>query len=338
MLFLNIILIGLGFLALFFGAKLAIISLENISHRFGVSHLMVGLTILAIGTSLPEIAVSISGGIDKLLFGIDTSGIVIGNKIGSFFTQITLILGILGLTSSIFVDKWVLRREGIMLFVSLFIFLVFSLDLLLEWWEAIVMIIIYAIYLLYLILSEKKVERQRLSIQELEKKELDPMSFEPIEAARETTSIKKDIGIFLLGLILLITGGELSVVFGSYLAEDLNVPASVIGILIVGLGTSLPELTADLTALRRESHGIAIGDILGSNICDILLATGSGAVIANFNVDPILLYFDIPMLFGGITLALFFLWREKNLKKYEASILIGYYAFYVVLKLLFFQI
>ena len=122
------------------------------------------------------------------------------------------------------------------------------------------------------------------------------------------------------------------------MAIELNVPASVVGLLIVGLGTSLPELIADLTALRRRSHGIAVGDILGSNICDILLATGAGALIVDFNVAPILIMFDIPMLFIGLTLAYFFLWTEKTLRKWEAACLVNFYVIYVVLKLLYFQI
>ena len=115
MIHLIIFFIFLGFVTLYFGAKLIIISLENIAKRLNLSHLLVGLTILAIGTSLPEIAVSVIGGIDKL-YGIDPDidSIVIGNKIGSFLIQITLILGILGLSQSIFVSKWVLREEKVL--------------------------------------------------------------------------------------------------------------------------------------------------------------------------------------------------------------------------------
>ena len=92
MVFLIILFLSIGFLGLYYGAKLVIIGLENIAARFNISHIMVGLTILAIGTSLPEIAVSIMGGIDKLL-GIDPNidAIVIGNKVGSFLTQITFL-------------------------------------------------------------------------------------------------------------------------------------------------------------------------------------------------------------------------------------------------------
>jgi len=124
-----LIILLLGFIGLFFGGKYVIIGLENISSRFGISHLMVGLTVLAIGTSLPEIAVSVMGGIDKLLgYSEIVDGIVIGNKVGSFLVQITLILGLLGLSQHIFVSKWVLRREGPMLFISVILFVVVAVD------------------------------------------------------------------------------------------------------------------------------------------------------------------------------------------------------------------
>lgn len=333
-----ILFIILGFITLYFGSKLIIISLENIANHFNISHLMVGLTILAIGTSLPEIAVSISGGIDKLT-GINPNidGIVVGNKIGSFFTQITLILGILGLSQNIFVSKWELRREGVMLFVSLFIFLLCALDGVLCRIDALILMISYIVYLILIIWSEKKIQRAEPEIKYSEKERLHKEDFKIIKTVAKPYSIRKDIVFFMVGLLILLIGAEITVLSAHAIAIQLDVPASVVGIFIVGIGTSLPELCADLTALRRKSEGIAIGDILGSNICDILLATGSGAIIAEFNVDPVLIYFDIPMLFVAISLAFYFLWTEKTLKRWEAAFLIGFYGFYAIMKLSFFQ-
>ena len=329
----------LGFIGLYFGAKLAIIGLESIANRLGISHLLVGLTILAIGTSLPEITVSIMGGIDKLT-GIDTAidGIVIGNKIGSFFTQITLILGILGISQSIMVSKWELRREGPMLFFSILIFLIFAIDGVLSRIEGILMIIAYIAYLLIIIWSEKKIVKAGLKIQNIKKGRLQTQDFEIIENPIKTPLPRKDIGILLIGLFILLVGAEVTLLSAHRLATELRIPENVIGVLIVGIGTSLPELVADLTALRRRSCGIAVGDILGSNICDILLATGSGVLITDFNVAPILLFFDIPMLLIGLSIAIFFLWSQKKLKQWEAALLIGFYGFYVASKLMFFQI
>lgn len=338
MLLISIIFILVSFIGMYFGAKLVVISLENIAYRLGVSQLLVGLTILAIGTSLPEISVSIMGGIDKL-YGIEPNvdGIIIGNKIGSFLTQITLILGILGLSQSVYVSKWILKREGIMLFLSLFIFLLCAIDGVITRLDAIIMIAIYFIYLLIVIKSEKKLERKRQEVNS-EKERLDPLSLKPIESLLKPSTLKKDISFLIVGFLILLGSAEIVILAAHSLAIELNIPASVVGLLIVGLGTSLPELVADLTALRRQSHGIAVGDILGSNICDILLATGAGALIVDFNVDPILIMFDIPVLFIAISLAYYFLWTEKTLKKWEAACLVNFYVVYVVIKLLYFQI
>ncbi|MFX1338764.1 MAG: calcium/sodium antiporter [Promethearchaeota archaeon] len=338
-LLITILMILVGFIALYFGSKLVIRSLENIAYRLEISHLMVGLTILAIGTSLPEIAISISGGIDKLA-GVSSNidGIVIGNKVGSFFCQITLILGILGLSRSIFVNKWVLKREGLMLFISLIVFLLCAVDGVITRIEASIMIITYFMYLVLIIISERKIEQKKYKEEFYEKDELEQDYFEPMEQILKNTTLKQDIGIFLIGLCILLIAAETTIIFSIQLAKSLDIPANVIGILIVGVGTSLPELAADLTALRRRSEGLAVGDILGSNICDILLATGLGAVISEFNVALIIITFDIPMLFIALCLSYCFLWTEKTLKKWEALLLIGFFGFYAILKLLYFQI
>ncbi|MFW9773730.1 MAG: calcium/sodium antiporter [Candidatus Heimdallarchaeota archaeon] len=333
-----ILLIG-GFIGLYFGAKFVIIGLENIATRLKVSHIMVGLTILSIGTSLPEIAVSIIGGFDKFL-GIDPNidGIVIGNKVGSFLTNFTLIIGILAASQPIFVSKWELRREGPMLVISVLIFLVFSLDGVLSQFEALFMIIIYIAYLSLVIWSEKRLVKSKCETQYLEKQRLDPVCTEPIEAPHKTSSIFKDISVFLVGLGILLFTAELTLLSAHDISKAFQIPENVIGILVVGLGTSLPELIADLTAIRRESYGLAVGDILGSNICDLLLATGSGAIFINFNIPMIILIFDIPVLFIALFLGLYLLWSQKTLKRWEGALLISFYGVYVFLKLLLFQI
>jgi len=338
MIFLTVLFIALGFIGLYFSAKLLIKSLEDIANHFGVSHILVGLTILSIGTSLPEIAVSFIGGLDKLA-GINSNidGIIIGNKVGSFLIQITVIIGLLALSKPLTISKWELKREGIMMFISLIVFVLLALDGVLSQIDALIMIIIYSCYMIFIIWSERKISHHRLEVINSEKYRLDTESFEVVETPLKNSTIKKDILLFMIGLILLLISAEITILNAHSLAKELNVPENVIGILILGLGTSIPELIADLTAIRRRSYGIAIGDILGSNICDILLATGSGAILTNFNVAPVLLIFDVPMLFIAISLVCYLLWTEKTLKRWEGILLICFYANYVVLKLVFFQ-
>ena len=332
----TLIFLLLGFVGLFFGGKYVIVGLENISSRLGISHLLVGLTVLSIGTSLPEIAVSVMGGIDKFLgYSEFIDGIVIGNKIGSFLVQITLVLGILGLSQHIFVSKWILKREGPMLFISVLIFLLVAVDGVITRFDAAILVLSYISYLILIIKSEKKIERIKNEKELLETEELEQVDFKPVEYVKKTYTLKKDVGIFLGGLLILLASAEITVLAAIELATEFSIPGDVVGILIVGIGTSIPELSVDLTALRRKSQGIAVGDILGSNICDILLATGSGAIITNFNVPSILILFDIPILLGAISIAYYSLFTEKVLKKWESIILISYFGLYTFLKLLF---
>ncbi len=341
MVLVTLIFLAVGLICLIFSAKIVVISLEHIAKRFGVSQLLIGLVFLSIGTSLPEIFVSVIGGIDKLT-GISPNidGIVIGNKVGSFMTQITLILGILGLSQAIFISKWELKREGSMMFISVFVFLICALDGTIFLYEGIIMVLVYILYILYVIKSEKKRQKAEAEVKAFiaQRNEIDPPLVEDEIKSANLPPLRKDIAYFIIGLIILIIGAEFTILSAHDLATFLNVPNIIIGIFIVGLGTSLPELVADLTALKRDSHGIAIGDILGSNICDILLATASGALIVDFNVPFVILYFDIPILLGAIGLTCYFLWTRHTLRRWEAALLIGYYGLYAIIKLAFFQI
>ncbi|GAH40296.1 unnamed protein product [marine sediment metagenome] len=241
-------------------------------------------------------------------------------------------------TQPLFVSKWELRREGPMLFISLLIFLIFSLDGVITQFEALLMIISYFLYLILIIWSEKHLAKIKPEVRFADKERLDPTSFDAIESPHTPSTLFKDISFTLIGLLILLVTAEFTLLSAHDLAREFNIPENVIGILIVGFGTSLPELVADLTAIRRGSYGIAIGDILGSNICDILLATGSGAIIISFNVPMVILIFDLPVLFLALSITLYLLWTHKTLKKWEGALLIGFYGIYVIVKLLFFQI
>lgn len=333
-----IILLLIGFTFLFFGAKIVVQACENIAKQFNISQLLIGLTILSIGTSLPEISISIMGGIDKVT-GIDPNvdELIIGNVVGSFFTQITLILGLLGLTQSIFVSRWELKRIGIVMIVSVFIFLFCAIDGVISRADGLIMILFYCTFLLFIIWSQKEIDIREKEIREFLAQRDGGETTIKTRAPLDKSLLYKNIGIFLIGLLILLVGAEISLLSAHALAIELNIPANVIGILILGLGTSLPELVADLTALKRKSEGIAIGDILGSNICDILFATGSGAVISEFNVPMVVIYFDIPMLLIAVGLTYYFLWSGNSLKRWEAMLLISFYGFYAILKLTMFH-
>jgi len=317
-----IIFLLLGIVGLLLGSQLAIRGFENIAHHLRVSHLFIGLTVVAIGTSLPEIGVSVVGAID-ILAGLDVSavsGVVVGNKIGSFLNQLTIIMGIVGLTGLMAIKKRELKREGTMLVLSIILFTLVALDLKITPLEGVAVTLAYLLYFLYLVKQEARPISS--SIGEEEKPEIHPV---------------KDLLMIFGGMGILLLTAELVVEGSIQLAEILSIPTSVAGLLIVGLGTSLPELTLDITALRRGSAGIAIGDMIGSNICDILFSLGAGAMISGFTVEPVLLLFDTPFMFLVALLVIGLFLRNMRLERKEALVLVLVYVSYVILKLAFFM-
>jgi len=316
-----LIFLVLGLVGLWIGSQLAVTGYENVARRFRLSHLFIGLTVVAIGTSLPEIAVSVIGAVD-ILMGAEmsaVSGIVVGNKIGSYINQVTLIMGIVGLVGLMSITKRELKREGTMLILSIILFSLVSLDLKITPLEGVVVTLAYLLYFIYLV-----------------KQEAHSTSTSKVEEGTPKTHPFKDFLMILIGMGVLFYAGEVVVRSSVQLAELWHVHTSVTGLLIVGLGTGLPELTIDVTAIRRGATGIAVGDMIGSNICDILLSLGAGAMISGFTVDPILLQFDTPVMFLIAFLVLGLFMRNMRLERKEALVLILVYVSYVGLKLTFF--
>ena len=317
-----IVFLLLGIVGLFLGSQLAIRGFENIAHRFRVSHLFIGLTVVAVGTSLPEIGVSVVGAID-ILAGLDistVSGIVVGNKIGSFLNQLTVIMGLVGLTGLMSITKRELKREGIMLVLSIILFTLVALDLKITPLEGVAVTLAYLLYFIYLVKQEAR-----------------PKSSSRVEEEKPKIHPVKDLLMILAGMGVLLLTAELVVEGSVQLAEILSIPTSVTGLLIVGLGTGLPELTLDITALKRGSAGIAVGDMIGSNICDILFSLGAGAMISGFTVEPVLLLFDTPFMLLVAFLVIGLFLRNMRLERKEALVLVLVYVSYVILKLMFFM-
>lgn len=316
-----LIFLVLGLTGLWLGSQLAIRGFENMARHFGISHLFIGLTVVAIGTSMPEIAVSVIGAVD-ILMGFEMSaisGIVIGNKIGSYINQVTIIMGIVGLVGLMTITKRELKREGTMLIISIILFSLVSLDLTITPLEGAVVTIAYLLYFIYLVKQETSIK-----------------SDSKVKEKKPVMHLFRDIMIILIGMGVLLYSAEVVVRNSVLLAELWSVPPSITGLLIVGLGTGLPELAIAVIALRRGATGMAVGDMIGSNICDILFSLGAGAMISGFTVDPMLLWFDTPFMFLIAFLVVGLFMRNMRLERKEALVLILVYVSYVGLKLTFF--
>lgn len=311
----EIFLILLGIIGLWFGSDLTVNSAKKIASKLGISELIVGLTIASIGTSLPEIFTNLMAGLSTSQ-GVDASGMALGNIIGSNLGQITFILGITGLFATLYLEKRSLKRDGLMMFVALFLMYFMCLDGYVTQLEGTTLVLIYLIYLLYLINQEKivsKIRRQR---------------------GEEGDLLLNTFKCFG-GIIIVIYAANLVVENGVSLAHQLLIRESLIGI-FVGLGTSLPELSVSIKAISQRSGQLSLGNLIGSNITDPLLSFGLGASIAGVTVSQEVLNFDFIFWIFSTAIALLLLFNHLNLNRKESSILIILYVMFLYFRISFF--
>ena len=315
----ELIFLIIGFAGLWFGADLLIRGSKNICEYCKIPHFLMGLAFISIGTSLPEIAISLVGGVNKLI-GFETSGIVIGNKIGSALSEVTLLLGLLVFLVPLKkFNRKVLIRQGVFLVSSVLLVFLLALDGYLSRTDGVLAILAYAGYYIFIWFAhhgKKKILYMHKKIKR-----------------RIECHIAKDMFFVVIGLILLLYTADIVIKNGINIASSLGVSESLIGILLIGLGTGRPELSVLIASVRRKAIGISLGDLIGSTICDILLALGVGVVISGFLVDKINILFDFPALLVFCGLALFFFYKKRSIGKKEGVILMVLFLLYALIKI-----
>ncbi|MGI9544420.1 MAG: calcium/sodium antiporter [Cyclobacteriaceae bacterium] len=302
----------LGLIGLWLGTELIIRGALTIAEYYKLSHVFIGLTILAIGTDLPELIVAIDASLLQNS-GQETSGIIIGNALGSCLNQITIVLGIAGMLGYLTLTKKAIKQDGLVLVGAIILFFLVGFDGTISTIEGFSLIIVYLIYYVRLLYGEKVPEKL--------KKELPKKIWQNL--------------IYLLGGIgLVIFTSDVVVNNAIALAELWDVPQSFIGIVFIALGTSLPELAISLNAARKKAVGLSVGNIIGSNIFDLMVPVGVGASLSDLDVASNLLWRDLPVLFLVTVVVLIFFSKKKGLQRKEAISLVGIYLLYVIIKVL----
>ncbi|MBU0980068.1 MAG: sodium:calcium antiporter [Nanoarchaeota archaeon] len=313
-----------GLILLWLGSGFVVDAAKRIAAALKISPMLIGLTIISIGTSLPEIMTNVISGI-KVRAGIDASGVAIGTNIGSCLTQITLILGIAALISRLKVRKSFIRRDGIMILFAILSLFMVGIDGTISRMEGATLIVIYLTYLI--MISQAEDVRGKVMGE-----------FKASIGSRSKRAAHlKTVGIMLLGIVALIFASNLVVNNAIRLAEEWNVAKSFVGVLIIGVGTGLPELSTAIRAAMKRSTSLSVGVLVGSNITDPLLSLGSGAVISGFTMNRGLLLFDLPYWFFASALALLLLRKKTSIRRPQAIALIAAYVLFVVLKIGFFR-
>lgn len=285
---LDIITIIAGLALLVWGAELFVTGAAALARNLGVSPMLIGLTVVGFGTSAPEILVSLMAAWQG------NPGLAIGNALGSNIANIGLILGVTALITPLHVRSNTLRREYPMLLAVSLITVLLMLDGRLGRLDGAILLG----GLILLLVAMVQLGRQGLSS--------DPLEIEMEAELPEAMSSGRSILLFSTGLILLLVSSRMLVWGAVNVATAFGISDLVIGLTIVALGTSLPELAASVMSVLKGEHDMAIGNVIGSNMYNLLAVLAVPGLIAPGAFDPEILTRDLPMMIG-LTLALFVL-------------------------------
>jgi cation:H+ antiporter len=315
----SVVLLTMALLLLIKSADVFIEGAKGLAYRAGLPEVVIGLTIVSIGTSLPEILVTSTAAAD-IPNNPAIADLAIGGIYGSILVQITLILGVVVTFRGVKIRPSWLKRDGLIMLISIvlltfFLFTGGSLSRI----EGAILMLLYIAYIYWLLSHREEIMEDELGGEEAIERRLN----------RTTASYATMV---TAGLLLALFAAHHLVNVASEMAYSLNVPHAVIGTTISGLGTSLPELTIAFMAAKR-SEGVAIGTLIGSNITDPLLSIGIAAVVhplaltnASFNLTA---YLIIPATFFGTAVALAMMRSQYEFKRWEGVILILIYLLFI---------
>ncbi len=317
--FLNFLLIALGLFALIKGSDFFIDSASFIAKKLKISDLIIGLTVVSIGTSLPEFATNLYSAIGG------NSGIALGNVIGSNIANILLVLSIsIILLKNVKLDKNFFFRDiiSMMIFFIIFAFFVYIKILkkdCIDRLESSILVILGILYLFVLIKAGGK---------EIIKAEI-PDNFDD-KGFFVINSISKAIIFFFIGLAFIIIGTKLAIDNVVWIARSFNISESVIAATIVAVGTSLPEVAVSISGVKKEKSSIVIGNIIGSCIFNIAFVMGISSLVKPVFINKEVFIFFIPyLLLTGFILLLFLILSKLSLKIWHGIIMLFLYLFFI---------
>ncbi|GHD46703.1 cation:H+ antiporter [Marinobacter persicus] len=312
---LNLLFVAIGVLLLSSGGEALIRGSLAAAHRLGISPLLSGLLIVGFGTSAPELVVSVEAALSE------RPDISIGNVVGSNIGNILLILGVCALITPLAVKSLVLRRDGVTVVAASMLFLILVGGDALVKADAVIFLMALAAYLIWAYWTERSGEAPSAKLH--------------IAEGEEVTSLPKTTlwiaMAIVLGLVLLITGSQVLLKGAVGIAEAFGISEAVVGLTLVAVGTSLPELSVSVIAAFRRHADVAIGNILGSNIFNLLGILGISALLQPLPVHERILQFDQWVMLGTTLILLFFLYTGSRLSRFEGALLLLGYGVYIAL-------
>ena len=311
------VLLIIGFVLLVKGADIFVDGSSSIAKFFKIPSIIIGLTIVALGTSAPEAAVSIIAGING------SNGIAVGNVIGSNMFNLLMVIGISAVIKPIVIQKQIVTKDYPFLLLATLALAVMSYDVVfgngsanvISRNESVILLLLLGIFIYYTISSALHSRKENASA-----------------ASDEEEKPKFGIGISILltigGLVGIIIGGDLVVDSAEKIALGFGMSETLVGLTIVAVGTSLPELVTSIVAAKKGESDLAVGNVVGSNIFNILFVLPASAVITPINIDPQTLT-DLIILIAASVLTYFFCVSKKKVGRIEGAVLAVLYAAYL---------
>ncbi|WP_459538097.1 calcium/sodium antiporter [Methanobrevibacter sp.] len=306
---LQVVLLLVGFVFLIKGSDFFVDGASSVASLLKIPTIIVGLTIVAFGTSAPEAAVSITSS------WTGSNAMAVGNVIGSNLFNMLMVIGIAALLSNLLMEKSVLEKDlpflvGITILWAVFIVIGWNISQI----EGIILLVILLAYIIYLVRSARK------------SKDADVVE-------KPKLSLPKSIIFILVGIAGIVLGGDLVVNSASDIAIALGMSEALVGLTIVAIGTSLPELVTSITALKKGENQLVIGNVIGSNIFNILFVLGASSAISAIPLDSSLLI-DVIFMVAVTVLCFIFGKTQDKYDKKEGIILIALFIVYMAFAIL----
>lgn len=306
------LLLTLGLFFLWGGAELLIRNGARLARILGISPIVIGLTVISVGTSLPEFVVSFIAALKN------TMGISIGNIIGSNIANVGLILGTGAILTTLKVEREWIKMEVPLMILFTIIFSIFArTGYLIQRWEGIILVIFLVLFLIYLFKSSGEAGI--------------PMELEeeaPPAAASVGLKIKLAF-LTLLGAGILISGSKMTVDAAQQIARAFGISEAVIGLSLIALGTSLPELATTVVGIIRKENDLVVGNIIGSNVFNLLFIGGVVSIIRPIDIDVNLFRIEFPFLLAVSILLWPLMYIGLNLKRLEGVLLLILYFVFI---------
>ncbi len=302
---LDILLIIVGVVLVIWGADRMTDGAVSIAQRLKIPKIVIGLTIVAMGTSAPEFFVSLMSALKG------TPDLAVGNVVGSNIFNTLLIVGVAAMVTPIVISRSTVRKDMPWSMLAAILLTVMCLDSVISRWDALVLFVLFCTFIGY-------------NLREARKGKAQPDEEEEGKAMRPILAV----GLVLLGLGCLVLGSNVFVDSATRVAQQLGVSEAVIGLTIVAGGTSLPELATSVVAARKGQSAIAIGNVIGSNVFNVLMIIGITGLVKPMNINGIT-NVDLGVMTGSMVLVWLFSYTKFKVERWEGAVLTGIFTAYM---------